>query len=206
VWQMTKLARHGVTAEHMPFGVDKDVFQPRERKAHERPMLVAVGRLAIEKRFDVVVDAMGRLPEATLVIYGDGPERARLEKRAPENVQFAGFLKDKARLAEALSDADALVHGCPHETFGIAIAESIACGTPVLVPDEGGAAELAKPAFSETYRAGDAEACAAAVKRLLSRDVRGAALGASASILASKEHVEKLVERYEALLHAKSRS
>jgi len=206
VWQTTKLARHGVTAEHMPFGVDKDVFQPRERKAHERPMLVAVGRLAIEKRFDVVVDAMGRLPEATLVIYGDGPERARLEKRAPENVQFAGFLKDKARLAEALSDADALVHGCPHETFGIAIAETIACGTPVVVPDEGGAAELAKPAFSETYRAGDAEACAAAVKRLLSRDVRGAALAASASILSSKEHVEKLVERYEALLHAKSRS
>ena len=50
------------------------------------------------------------------------------------------------------------------------------------------------------------EACAAAVKRLLSRDVRGAALAASASILSSKEHVEKLVERYEALLHAKSRS
>ena len=203
-WQTRKLARHGVTAEHLPFGVDKDVFHPRERRPHDKPILVAVGRLAIEKRFDVVVDAMGRLPDATLVIYGDGPERARLEKRAPKNVQFAGFLKDKEKLAEALADADALVHACPHETFGIAIAEAIACGTPVVVPDEGGAAELAAPAFSETHRAGDIEGCAAAVKRLLSRDVRGAAVAASSSILSTKEHVEKLVARYEALLRAKS--
>ena len=203
-WQTRKLARHGVTAEHLPFGVDKEVFRPRERRPHEKPMLVAVGRLAIEKRFDVVVDAMGRLPDATLVIYGDGPERARLEKRAPKNVQFAGFLKDKDALAEAIADADALVHGCPHETFGIAIAETIACGTPVVVPDEGGAAELAAPAFSEAYRAGDAEGCAAAVKRLLARDVRGATIAAASSILSTREHVEKLVARYEALLRAKS--
>ncbi len=203
-WQTQKLARHGVKAEHLPFGVDKDVFHPREKRPHEKPMLVAVGRLAIEKRFDVVVDAMGRLPDATLVIYGDGPERARLEKRAPNNVQFAGFLKDKAQLAEALADADALVHGCPHETFGIAIAEAIACATPVVVPDEGGAAELAAPAFSETYRTGDIEGCAAAVKRLLERDVRDAALAASSSIVGAREHVEQLVARYEALLRARS--
>jgi alpha-1,6-mannosyltransferase len=208
VWQTQKLARHGVTAEHLPFGVDKDVFRPRERRPHQKKILVAVGRLAIEKRFDVVVDAMGRLPDATLVVYGDGPERARLEKRAPKNVQFAGFSKDKEKLAEAIGNADALVHGCPHETFGIAIAETIACGTPVVVPDEGGAAELAAPAFSETYRAGDVEGCAAAVKRLLARDahheMRDAARAAGSSILSTREHVEMLVARYEALVRAKS--
>jgi alpha-1,6-mannosyltransferase len=206
-WQVSKLGRHGVTAEHMPFGVDKDVFHPRERLlARAKPLLVACGRLAIEKRFDVVVDAMGRLEDAELVIYGDGPERARLEKRAPKNVQFAGFLKDKEKLAEALGSADALVHGCPHETFGIAIAEAIACGTAVVVPNEGGAAELAAPAFSETYRAGDAEGCAAAVRRILARDVRGAAIEASRNILGTREHVERLVARYDELVRAKSRS
>jgi alpha-1,6-mannosyltransferase len=206
-WQTEKLARHGVKAEHLPFGVDKDVFHPRDRKPAGEKRLIAVGRLAIEKRFDVVVDAMGKLPDATLVIYGDGPERKRLEKRAPENVQFAGFSKDKDALADAISNADALVHGCPHETFGIAIAEAIACGTPVVVPDEGGASELAAPAFSEKYRAGDVEGCAAAVKRLLSRDhheLKRAAIAASSSILSTRQHVERLLARYEALLRAKS--
>jgi alpha-1,6-mannosyltransferase len=208
-WQTRKLAQHGVVAEHLPFGVDKDVFHPRERKRREGIVLVACGRLAIEKRFDVVVDAMARLPDAKLVIYGDGPERARLEKRAPENVQFAGFLRDKEKLAEALADADALVHGCPHETFGIAIAETIACGTPIVVPDEGGAAELAGDAYAERYASGHAAACAAAIRRILARDpneLRAGAIAGTRNILSTREHFDRLLARYEELLRAKSAS
>jgi len=204
-WQVGKLARHGVVAEHLPFGVDKETFRPRggERSG----TFVASGRLAIEKRWDVVLDAFARVsakrPNARLVIFGDGPERARLEMRATQNVHFAGFERDRDKLAEALASADALVHGCPHETFGLAVAEAIACGAPVVVPDEGGAAELARPEFSETYRAGDAEACAAAMERLLARDpfaLRDAATRAAEGILSMREHFERLLARYRALL------
>ena len=205
-WQVDKLARHGVAAEHLPFGVDKDVFRPRPRGRRDRVELVASGRLAIEKRWDVVLDAFARVvarrPDARLTIFGDGPERARLEGRAPKNVYFAGFERDREKLASALASADALVHGCPHETFGIAVAEAIASGTAVVVPDEGGAAELARPEFSETYAPGDVEACAWAIERVLARgdSVREAAARATSSILSTREHFERLIARYEELL------
>ncbi len=211
-WQVAKLARHGVTAEHLPFGVDKETFRPRARAAPSSggARLVACGRLAIEKRFDVVVDAMGRLPEARLVLYGDGPERARLEQRAPKNVQFAGFVRSREELAEAFAGADAFVHGCPHETFGIAVAEAIASGTPIVVPDQGGASELAREAFGERYASGDADACAAAIRRLLERDrttLRDAAVAGARQILSTREHFGRLLARYEELLaRAKSTS
>ncbi len=210
-WQARKLRQHGVDAEHLAFGVDKDVFRPREKKPTGEIVLACVGRLAVEKRWDVVLDAFARLPQlrerkAKLIVYGDGPERARLEKRAGQNVYFAGFQRDRAAFAEALASADALVHGCPHETFGIAVAEAIACGVPIVVPDEGGAAELARPDFAETYRAEDPSACAAAIERLLARDARAlrdAAVRASAAIPSTRQHFERLLARYtELLLHA----
>lgn len=207
-WQARKLQRHGVRAEHLAFGVDKDTFRPAShpRAPSGEIVLASVGRLAIEKRFDVVVDAIARLPTSMnvkLVVYGDGPERARLEKRAGKNVYFAGFQKDRAAFAAALASADALVHGCPHETFGIAVAEAIASGVPIVVPDEGGAAELAKPEFAETYRAGDVAGCAAAIERLTSRDrssLRDAAVRASGAIASTREHFERLLARYDELL------
>jgi alpha-1,6-mannosyltransferase len=202
-WQVAKLARHGVTAEHLPFGVDKDTFRPRARKSRDGVVLVACGRLAIEKRFDVVVDSMARLPEARLVLYGDGPERARLERRAPKNVRFEGFVRNREELAAAFADADAFVHGCPHETFGIAVAEAIASGTPVVVPDQGGASELVRDAFGERYASGDPEACAAAIRRLLARDratLRDAAAAGAREVLSMREHFERLLARYEDLL------
>ncbi len=154
-WQASKLARHGVDAERIPFGVDKLHFRPRPRAARAGVTLVASGRLAIEKRWDTVLEAFARFsarrPDARLILFGDGPERARLEALAPKNVYFAGFERDREKLAAALADADALVHGCPHETFGIAVAEAIACGAPVVVPDEGGAAELARPDFRRAF-------------------------------------------------------
>jgi alpha-1,6-mannosyltransferase len=209
VWQAQKLARHGVPAEHLAFGVDKDVFVSRSKPRGKTIVLACVGRLAIEKRWDVVLEAFARLgrDDVKLVVLGDGPERARLEKLARntigKNVYFAGFEKDRTAFAAALASADALVHGCPHETFGIAIAEAIASGVPIVVPDEGGAAELAQPEFAETYRAGDAQACAAAITRLLARDpttLRDAAARARESIVSTRQHFERLVARYDELL------
>ncbi len=211
-WQRRKLAEHGVEATHLPFGVDKDVFRPVV--THHRTdalVLVASGRLAIEKRWDVVIDAFARIaarrPNAELTIFGDGPERARLEEAAKRDgmgrVRFAGFERDQKKLARALGSADALVHACPHETFGIAVAEAIACGLPIVVPDEGGAAELARPEFAETYRQGDAAACEAAIERLIARDretVRSAAITASQSILSTRQHFERLLAHYAELL------
>jgi alpha-1,6-mannosyltransferase len=200
---------------HVPFGVDARTFHPglrSEARRHELTggahgaLLVGIGRFAVEKRWDVVLDAFARLRErrsAVLVLFGDGPDRANLEKHAPTGVQFAGFETDRSRLASALASADVLVHGCPCETSGIAIAEAVACGIPVVVPDKGGAAEGVDRRCSETYASLDAEACAAAIDRLLARsgpELRALALGAASRVPTVDEHFERVLSVYSELL------
>jgi alpha-1,6-mannosyltransferase len=83
--------------------------------------------------------------DAALTFVGDGPLRRRLERNAHRRevpVQFAGHLADRAAVASALASADVAVCPCPHETFGLAGLEALACGTPVAVPRGGALADL----------------------------------------------------------------
>jgi len=221
-WQREKLASHGVPRlVQVPFGIERAAFAPEARSeerrrellgdAHTRAkLLVGIGRFAVEKRWDVVLDAFVRLRashDAVLVMIGDGPEREAMKARVEgrDDVRFIGFERDRARLASALASADALVHGCPYETFGLSIAEAMSCGLPVVVPDEGGAAELADPSCSEVYPSLDAQACADALARLLARDrdeLRRRAVAVSARVPNVRGQFQALIAQYEALLHA----
>jgi len=216
--QARKLRAIGVeNVEHVPFGVDGSAFHPGARSEAERrrllggtapgtALLVGAGRFAFEKRWDVVIDAFARVRErrpAVLVLFGDGPERAKLERRAPPGVRFAGFVTDRGRLAAALASADALVHGCARETFGLSVAEAVACGLPVVVPDAGGAAESADRGCSELYASDDSSACAAAILRLLERDpgeLRARAAEASGRVPTAAAHFKQVLSVYDALL------
>lgn len=208
----------------VPFGVDGRTFRPQahtDAAASRRrellggagdgaALLVGVGRFAIEKRWDVVLDAFERVRakrDAVLVLFGDGPERARLERRAPPGVRFAGFEQDREQLGRSLAAADLLVHGCPYETYGLGVAEAVACGLPVVVPDEGGAAESADPSSSETYRSLDPAACAAAIERLLARDpgeLRARALESASRVPTVDRHYATVLATYDALLNEES--
>lgn len=236
VWQVAKLTGHGVPRViHRPFGIEKRVFRPEARSeearrdllarcsrtpSEETHVLVAVGRFAIEKRWDVLLDAFFELRtrrDAILVLIGDGPERERMKARIDGSkfagdVAFAGFLEGREELASILASADALVHACPHETFGLSIAEALSCGLPAVVPDEGGAAEMHDPSSGEQYRSEDVDACAAATARILDRiDESGAQLRAAAASTASKlptveEQFADQIRLYEDLLSRGIRS
>ncbi len=209
-----KLRAHGVPrVELIPFGVDKDVFRPTARSEETRarllrgapgPLCIGVGRFAIEKQWDVVLRAFdlvrAKAPGARLWLFGDGPERAALERSAGEHVYFAGFVKDRSELATTLASADVLLHGCPFETFGIGVAEAVACALPIVVPDRGGAAEQAHHAAARTFRSGDAGDCARAALELVTESdrerVARAAADAAEAVPAIADHFRALYALY----------
>jgi alpha-1,6-mannosyltransferase len=230
-WQAAKLAAHGVPrVVRVPFGIEREIFRPDARSYEGRRellalashdarhddavILVGVGRFAVEKRWDVVIDAFLRLRardpqrDMILVLIGDGPERERMTARAAgsPDIVMPGFVKGRQALARMLASADALLHGCPFETFGLSIAEAMSCGLPTVVPDEGGAAEMHVPAAGERYRALDVDDCVRATARLLARlavdpdVVRAAAVAATGRLPNVVEQFEGQVALYEKLL------
>jgi glycosyltransferase involved in cell wall biosynthesis len=138
------------------------------------PALV-VSRLAVEKGVDVAIAACRRA-RVPLVVAGDGPQRAELEAAAAgADVRFVGRVGDR-RLAQLRAAARAeIVPSRAAETFGLAAAEAMAAGLPVVATRSGALAELV-PA-DRLVPAGDAEALAAALGRA---DARAAAAGLEA--------------------------
>jgi alpha-1,6-mannosyltransferase len=221
--QVVRLRKAGVSnVIHVPFGVDTGIFHPGARSELERArwlagvdasaaVLVGVGRFAVDKRWDVLLDAFARVRAAraaVLVLFGDGPERGRLEARASPGVHFAGFEHDRAKLARSLASADLLVHASPYETFGLSIAEAVACGLPIVVPRSGGAAESAAAHSSELYADLDVNECAAAIERMLARDqgeLRGRALDAASRVPSIERHFALVLDTYAELRRTRAR-
>jgi alpha-1,6-mannosyltransferase len=221
-FQKEKLDAHGVPrVVHLPFGVEKEVFSPARRDARawraelglpeDAKVVLAIGRFAVEKRWDVVIDAFieGATESAHLVVFGDGPEAVRMRARAAGNprIRFMGFEKNRERLAMAMASSDVLLHGCPYETFGLGVAEALATGLSAVLPDQGGAGEWAHLGSVRSYPSLDVGACARALRGLLQEDAharREQGLAAAAEIPSVADHFRKLLAHYEALLSARA--
>lgn len=140
-----------------PLGVDLDTFSPARRSeplracyaAPGETLLVHCGRLSAEKKPQRSLTTLatlraGGLP-ARLVVAGDGPLRASMERIAARDelpVSFAGFLRGRTDLAALLASADVAIAPGPAETFGLAALEALACGTPVVVSAESALREV----------------------------------------------------------------
>lgn len=118
--------------------VRTDYFTPAELRS-ESPTFLSVGRLVSYKRPDLVVEAFRGLP-FELVVVGEGHLLSRLRSTAPRNVRFVGAVDD-LELRDLYRHARALVFA-GEEDFGIAMAEALACGTPVVAVDRGGAVDI----------------------------------------------------------------
>ncbi len=217
--EFATLVVHGVKGVHcVPFGVDRGEFRPRGNASVIRAQLnvgagqhflIAGGRLAAEKRWDVAIDAMGHLSEAfKLIIVGDGPERAQLEARAASlpqgRVAIVPFVKARNDFAELLSAADAYVHACPYETFGLTVGEAVACGTPVVVPDRGGAQESGAGGAHFLYAALDPQAMARSIELAIAQGVKQHAIALAAHARDENDHILEVLATYEQLLAKRS--
>ena len=128
----------------------------------ERYALV-VSRLAAEKGVDVAIGACRRAGVA-LVIAGDGPERARLEALAQgAEVRLLGRVDDERLARLRAGAAVALAPSRSAETFGVALAESMAAGVPVVGSRIGALPEILEE--DELVAPGDEQALAQAILR-----------------------------------------
>jgi len=133
---------------------------------------LVVSRLAVEKGVDVAIDACRRAGIG-LVIAGDGPERGALEERAGDSeVRFVGHVDDAELAALRAGAAIALVPSRSAETFGLAAAEAMAAGLPVVGSRVGALGELLDE--QSLVPAGDAGALALAIARLAGDRAAGA--------------------------------
>jgi glycosyltransferase involved in cell wall biosynthesis len=109
-------------------GVDTQLYRPAENRSTDlrRPLFLYVGRVAVEKNLP---GFLGLDLPGTKVVVGDGPQRRELEKRFPE-AMFVG-MKVGAELVSWYQRADVFVFPSRTDTFGLVMAEAMACGTPV---------------------------------------------------------------------------
>ena len=236
-WLAERFAGFGMTGLHaVPLGVDRATFNPSRRdetlrvsmlqacglKTSDR-VLIGVGRHHPEKRLGTIMEAVAAAnkargnqgPAVGLYLVGDGISRAAVERKAATliaahgaKIYIAGQIHDRNHLAGLMASADGLIHGSASETYGIAVAEALCCGAPVIVPDVGGAADFGDTAHGEIYPAGDAAAGSRAILRLLAQDqddLRKSAIEYAAAKIGNAEaHFDKLFALYARLVAEKS--
>lgn len=133
-------------------GVDLARFAPRDRTAAKAklevsgPLVLSVGALIPLKGHDIVIDAVATLPGVSLWIAGEGPDRKRLEAQIErlglgDRVRLLGSVPPD-RVAAALAAADAMALASEREGLANAWLEALASGTPIVIPDVGGARQV----------------------------------------------------------------
>ena len=151
-----------------------------------RPTLGTAGRLTAQKALGDALAAVARVDGVSLVVLGDGPERAALERRSAElgltrRVRFlgAGTRDEVVRLFRAV---DAVLLTSAWENLPHTLLEALAVGTPVIATAVGGVPEVVRDGENGLLvPPGDVEAIAAAIERLLGDASLRAALAAGAA-------------------------
>jgi phosphatidylinositol alpha 1,6-mannosyltransferase len=186
-------------------GVDTEHFHPRFRSETWRDavglqpderLLLYVGRLAPEKRLDLLAEALPSLPRTRLVLVGDGPARQSLERRlAGLPAHFAGYLRGEA-LATAYASADMFVFPSDTETFGQVIQEAMASGLPVLAARAGGAIDLVNErAHGVLFTPGNASDLRSKAVELLESPVRRKDMGMAGRLAAESRSWNRVIDQ-----------
>lgn len=131
--------------------LDRAEFSPRQEPANQPPVAVFAGRMLAWKGLRLAIAAL-RCPEASswrLHLYGDGPDRQRLERLAGrwgviDRVQFFGQ-RPRSEVQSALARADVMIFPPLRGSISWAVAESIAVGCPVVALRTGGTVAVVGP-------------------------------------------------------------
>ena len=214
----TKRLRAGglTNVETMPMGVEGGLFSPSLRQQALRQqalraldldadatLLVGVGRFGAEKRWKMVLSAVGEVARQRpvgMMLIGDGKQRFSLEVLAgrTKHVAVMPRISDRGELARVLASADGLVHGCEAETFCMVAAEARASGIPLIVPDHGATVDQLVSGAGTAFRASSQISLERAIRRFLDRgpELQRAAAARASKVRTMDEHFAELFARY----------
>lgn len=205
-----RLREHGIGPTRVIWnGVPR---RPRRPPLAGPPVVAYAGRFSREKGVGYLVEAFARardaVPDASLVLLGDGPDRERLVARAAElgiggSVRWAGHLGRDAMERELESAWVVATPSVLEEPFGLAAAEASMRGTAVVASNHGGLAEIVRDGETGVLvPPRDTEALAAALAGLLSDRIRCEMLGAAGhdwawDRLSRERCADRFLEAYE---------
>jgi glycosyltransferase involved in cell wall biosynthesis len=173
-----------------------------------RPIILAVGRLAPEKCFDLLIQAFGAVAryhvEWSLVIVGQGPSEHDLKCLAAEvlpagAVVFPGLVKD---LGPYYREAGLFVLSSRYEGFPNALLEAMASGCPVIATDSpGGTADIVRHGLDGVLvPPGRIESLAAEMSRLMSNAAERRRLGARAVEVSSRFGIDRILNLWNSVI------
>jgi glycosyltransferase involved in cell wall biosynthesis len=195
-----------------PMPVDTHAFTRTSRGGGG---IVTVGRLTAQKRVALLLEAVAALRAGgqglPLTIVGDGPERPRLERRAAElgltdQVRFVGTVSP-AGIPDAVGDADVFAFPAVGEGLGLAAAEALMLGVPVVAMcDGGGVTDIVPPNGAGRLVPPDAGEFARALRELAGDPERRRLAAEAGAALRRRLEPAAVAERFEAVYrHALSR-
>ena len=185
-------------------GLDQSRFVPRDRAEEKRrlgiagPLILSVGALIPRKGQDLLIAALPALPDAMLMLVGQGDSEADYRDMAArmgvaDRVSFMGNVPhDDLPALFAAADVMALVSSS--EGLANAWVEALACGTPIVASDVGGIRELVKTPEAGRIVERTPEAIAAAVKDILANPPSREAVAANVSAFSWNENARQLAE------------
>ena len=165
----------GLPAECFRAG-DGAAFRARAGIAPQRPLVTYIGRVAHEKNIGFLLQmfavTLKAVPEALLVIAGEGPAREPLRQQVQQlglapHVHFAGYLDRDTELLDCYAAADAFVFASRTETQGLVLLEAMAQGAPVVSTAQLGTRSILLPESGALVVPEEQDAFAGAVVRIL---------------------------------------
>lgn len=192
-------------------GVDLDRFAPRDRAGAtlDGPLVASVGALIPRKGHDIVIEAVSRLPGVRLQIAGEGPERGALQALirrlgVEDRVRLLGAVPHP-ELPALLAAADVGALASSSEGLANAWVESLACGTPLVISDAGGAREVVTGPDIGRVVERTPQAFAAAIAELLAARLPAETVRAGAKRFSWAANTAALVDHLSGLVEGRRR-